>query len=400
MANRLVIYTVLHQPRRVRLPAVPLPRGASALELSNLMFDHDLNQHYFEKVAHWCYRPALAHWHRLLDDGLALALGIPLSTIMQFEEWAPDLLGEITSLVRHPHAELIAVEPFHALTMLIDLPTFLDQMRLARTQACKVFGVEPTVADTTEMIMSTDIYHALQTAGYRGAFLDGKPSTMEWRDPTHLYHHKGGALRILPRHFDLSDDVGYRFSDRNWDGWPLKARDYATSIQDAPGELVILAWDFETFGEHHNRDSGIFDFLEELPEALAQSNIACITPTDAINTHGHQPHELPLSPFPSTWAGVTGSLDFFMGNDAQRSLYRLMTAAFGAAKLTGDQELIEIAFWLMQSDNLHWLQWVGQVGPDAEVSAYFTPQEWMALGTDRLVSEHQRVYINFLEAIT
>jgi alpha-amylase len=67
--------------------------------------------------------------------------------------------------------------------------------------------------------------------------------------------------------------------------------------------------------------------------------------------------------------------------------------------LSGDDKLIELAHWLMQSDNLHWLQWVDHAGSEADVSAYFTPQEWMWLGTDRLLWEQQRVYVNFINAI-
>jgi hypothetical protein len=33
------------------------------------------------------------------------------------------------------------------------------------------------------------------------------------------------------------------------------------------------------------------------------------------------------------------------------------------------------------------------------VSAYFTPQEWWSLGPDRIVSEVQQVYKNFITAL-
>ena len=390
---------MLHQPRRVRLPAVALPRGASATELARLMFDQDLNRHYFQKVARWCYRPALPLWRRLLDEGLTLSLGVPLSTVKQFETWAPELLEEMQALVAHPRAELVAVEPFHAMTMLIDLPTFTAQMEMARSGAAKRFGVEPVVADTTEMLMSADIYRALQAAGYQGTFIDGRQWVMDWRESTHRYNFDGGSLEILPRNFPLSDDVGYRFSNQSWDRWPLMADTYAQWVRDAPGDFVLLAWDFETFGEHHNRDTGIFEFLEALPAALAEKGVTCVTPSEILQAPDREVHDLPLTPFPATWAGESGGLEFFLGNHAQQAIYRLMNVAYGAARMTGDAELVEIAHWLMQSDNLHWLQWVGRVGAEADVSAYFTPQEWMWMGTERLLWEHQRVYVNFLDAI-
>jgi alpha-amylase len=68
------------------------------------------------------------------------------------------------------------------------------------------------------MLMSPSIYHALDGAGFAAAFLDGRPWVLEWRQPTYLYHHNGGRMKLLARHYQLSDDVGYRFSNRNWEG--------------------------------------------------------------------------------------------------------------------------------------------------------------------------------------
>ena len=47
----------------------------------------------------------------------------------------------------------------------------------------------------------------------------------------------------------------------------------------------------------------------------------------------------------------------------------------------------------------HLIQWFGRHGPEAEVSAYFTPGEWWRMGGDRIVQEIQQVYLNFVTAI-
>ncbi len=399
MAEHVVIYALIHQPRRVRLPAQPLPRGADADELAALMFDTELNRHYFEKVARWSYRPAIQVWRDLLDDGMKLGLGVPLSAVPQFEQWDPPLLDDLKALVAHENCELVAVEPYHSVSMLLDLPLFVANMERARSDAQKIFKSRVTVADTSEMLMSSDIYRALARAGYEATFIDGRPWVMQWRRSTELYSFDGADLKILPRHFDLSDDVGYRFSNRSWDGWPLTADRYAEWIRATPGRFVLLAWDFETFGEHHNIDTGIFEFLKALPGELRNRGVSCMTPTEAATAFGDTAHDLPLTPFPATWAGAHGGLEFFLGNHAQQAIFRLMAAAHGAAQLTGDAQLMELARWLMQSDNLHWLQWVGRTGSEADVSAYFTPQEWGHLGAERLLWEQQRVYVNFINAI-
>ena len=122
------------------------------------------------------------------------------------------------------------------------------------------------------------------------------------------------------------------------------------------------------------------------------------TPSELIARHGPSASHLPLPVYPTTWAG-TGGLEFFLGNQAQETLFQLMGYVYGLAKLTDNPDLIDLALWLTQSDNLHLIQWFGRTGPEAEVSAYFTPSEWWALGPNRIIAEQQQVYMNALRAI-
>ena len=45
MAKHLVVYSLIHQPRRVRLPARPIPSGATPTEMAELLFDPELDKH-------------------------------------------------------------------------------------------------------------------------------------------------------------------------------------------------------------------------------------------------------------------------------------------------------------------------------------------------------------------
>jgi len=394
----VVVYTVVHQPRRLQLPAEAIPEGAGPDAMADRLFDEAMNERYFHKVTDTCYDPALARFQSLVERGFSLAIGFSLSFVEQARRWNPDLLDRFRRLVRHPNVELVAVEPTHSFVLLWDVPMFIRRMKHAADRLEEVFGERPRVADTTEMMMSDTIYHALDRAGYEAAFFDGRPWIMEWREPTHLYRHGGGDLTLLPRHYPLSDDVGYRFSNRDWGGWPLMADTYASWIAGNTGEVVVLGWDFETFGEHHPPESGIFDFLDALPEAAAAADLDFRTPREALDRHGDTTYDLPLPAFAGTWAG-SGGLEFFLGNDAQQAVFHLMTQAYNKALLTQKPPFLELALWLAQSDNLHLIQWVGRSGSEAEVSAYFTPQEWWALGPDGIVWEIQQVYKQFIAAL-
>jgi alpha-amylase len=431
MVADLAIYMVVHQPRRLKLPAQPIPHRASIPDIYRCLFDERMNERYFHKVARTCYYPAARMFLELVREGMHLSLGFSLSFVRQAEQWDPELLALFRELVAQDNVELIGVEPHHSFLFLLDISTFVLRMRWMADEMERIFGKRPSITDTTEMSMSSLLYNALDTAGFRGALLDGREWVMSWRQSTHLYRYsdeepfaptikdtistpagrnstrrlvvdneRESAPYLFARHLNLSDDVGYRFTDRSWSGYPLYVETYADWIAQTGGDFAFLGWDFETFGEHHRLDSGIFEFMRALPGALARRGVSWQTPTTLIeryNGPGHL-HHLPLPIYPSTWAGQ-GGMEFFMGNAAQQDIFQLMGYVYDLAKLTENPDLLELATWLAQSDNLHLIQWFGRSGPEAEVSRYFTPEEWWQLGAQRIIDELRQVYFNALNAL-
>ncbi len=431
MVADLAIYMVVHQPRRLKLPAQPIPRRASIEDIARCLFDERLNERYFHKVARTCYYPAARMFLELAREGMRLSLGCSLSFVRQAQQWDPQLLDLFRELVAEDNVELVGVEPYHSFLFLLDISTFVQRMRWMADEMERIFGKRPTITDTTEMSMSSLLYNALDTAGFRGALLDGRTWVMDWRESTHLYHASDeepfppdagqktapaatsrrtrrlapGDDRVNPpyllaRHLQLSDDVGYRFTDRSWSNYPLFVETYADWIAQARGDFVFLGWDFETFGEHHRRDSGIFEFMRALPGALAGRGITTQTPSTLIERYSAtgQVYHLPLSMYPSTWAG-NGGMEFFLGNAPQQEIFQLIDYVYSTAKLTENPDALDLAIWLAQSDNLHLIQWFGRSGPEADVSRYFTPEEWWQLGAQRIITEQRQVYFNALNAL-
>lgn len=362
------------------------------------LFDDAMNRRYFEKVARWCYYPAIELFRELLDQGFKLGLGFSASFIWQLRKWDRELARRFKTLVAHPHCELVGVDPYHGFSFVFDILLFRREMLRGKSLLEDFFDKEVRVTDTTEMVLNNEIYFALAQCGYAGVLMDGRPWVMEWREPTRLYRHAGKNLLIFCRHHELSDDVGYRFSNRSWVGYPLTADRYAESIRKTWGRMVFLGWDFETFGEHHRVDSGIFEFMQHLPKELSRRGVEFLLPSEAVGRFGADAPDLPIPEFGTTWAG-SGGLEFFLGNASQQAILRLMASSLNKARLTGRKDLLDLALWLLQSDNLHLIQWAGRVGSEAEVSAYFTPDEWWSLGGDRILYEQQNVYKNFIRAM-
>jgi alpha-amylase len=394
MATRAALYLIAHQPRRLRLPAVPIPAGMSPAGVEAALFDDEMNRRYFERVLVKSYEPTVDLLGRLAGSGVAVNLALTESLRWQAERWAPEWLARWDQLAAMDPVETVAVDPYHGFLFYVDPPAFVRTMRASQAAWGDRTGRRPHVADTTEMWLSPAVSAALADAGYVAEIADGRPGLLDWRRPTYLYRTgPGQRLYVVPRHVDLSDDVGYRYSDKTWSGWPLKVETYSRWIAEAEGAFVFLGWDFETFGEHHWADTGIFAFLEALPEALQREGVTLYRLSDLIRELGPTAHELPMGLDAVTWAGQ-GSPDFFLGNEPQRLLFRWMHEVWALARRRGGPAM-ELATWLLQSDHLHLLHWYGASGSEAEVSAYFTPQEWWSLGGAGIVREMTSVYREF-----
>jgi len=398
VAENLVVYTVVHQPRRLKLPAQVIPSGTPPEDFPGYLFDEEMDHRYFDKVAKSSYLPASVMFRDLTKRGWRMSIGFSNSFLVQAEMWGGKVLDSFKRLCASPNVEVVCVEPYHSWLFYVDIVEFKESMLWARRRLEELFQKPVAVTDTTEMFMSNDVYFALQQCGFSGGFMEGRAWQLGWREPTHVYRYPGQNLALLVRHHELSDDVGYRFSDRAWNRWPLQADTYAGWVRDTWGDVVTLAWDFETFGEHHRQDSGIFRFMRTLNTQIRKRKVRMMLPSEAMADLDEPRYEIPINEYGTTWAGE-GGMEFFLGNSAQQGLFRLMHHAYSKARLTGDPRLIEIARWLLQSDNLHLIQWFGRSGPAAEVSAYFTPDEWWELGAHGIIREQQRVYLNFIRAL-
>jgi len=397
MARHFLAYTVVHQPRRLKLPAQPIPQGATVEDLAKCLFDEATNKRYFSQAAEKCYYPATRMFLENAEAGFKLALALSVSFVRQCQRWDPELFRLFHQLATHPNTEIIGVEPYHSLLFYLDVEEFIRRMAWMADECQQIFGKRPRVTDTTEMFMGNDIYHAVRKAGFQAALMDGREWVLNWRDASYLYHYHEDC-KLFCRHHKLSEDVGFRFSNKAWESWPLSAGTYAHWVREQRGEMVFVGWDYETFGERHWADTGIFDFMRFLPGELKWRGLEFATPSEALQVYGNASHHLPLPEFPTTWAG-SGGVEYFLGNSAQQAVFQLMHHAYNKARLTGKPELIDLALWLLQSDNLQLIQWFGRVGQEAEVSAYFTPREWWSLGPVGIITELQQVYRNFIRAL-
>jgi alpha-amylase len=180
------------------------------------------------------------------------------------------------------------------------------------------------------------------------------------------------GLPLLLRHYRLSDDVAFRFSDRSWPEWPLTPAKYDRWISGVRGDVVSLFMDFETFGEHQRRETGIFEFFEEwVDRRLARRGSAFLTPAGAIES---LPAGDTLSaPRLLSWADEARDISAWQGNDLQRDALGKLFALERRVRASGSEALADDFRKLSASDHFYYM--ATKSSGDDRVHAYFSPFE-------------------------
>ena len=207
----------------------------------------------------------------------------------------------------------------------------------------------------------------------RAVLAEGWDPILGWRSPNYVYKPKGAQnARLLLKNYRLSDDVAFRFSSRSWSEWPLTAEKFAQWLGVAEGDVVNLFMDYETFGEHQWEDTGIFNFLEKLPEELAKnSGIDFKTPSEVIASYDAR-DEVDM-PHAVTWADTDRDLTAWTGNPMQRAALEAIYELEEKVLLANDLKLLEDWRKLQTSDHFYYMctKWFN----DGDVHAYFSPYE-------------------------
>ena len=83
-----------------------------------------------------------------------------------------------------------------------------------------------------------------------------------------MYKHPRRDLAILPKNYRLSDDIAFRFSNEAWKEHPLSTGKFAGWLHAHSGnaQVINLFMGLRTFGEHQWEATGIFEFLNALPQ--------------------------------------------------------------------------------------------------------------------------------------
>ena len=313
----ICFYFEVHQPMRLNKFSV-FNIGNNNTE--STYFDSKLNKEIFIKVAKKCYLPTnnlLLNLINKYDGKFRISFSLTGTFVEFCEQFIPELIDSFKDLFRTGAVDMIEETYYHSLSSLYDdMDEFQEQVKMHGQMIKRLFNYKPRVFRNTEAIYDNRIAKKVEEMGYKGIITEGTEKILQWRSANFLYKPINANLKVLLRNYTLSDDVGFRFSARMWPGHPLTADKYANWMAKSEGNLINLFMDYETFGEHHWTETGIFEFLEHFPgEALKHDHLDFVTVREAIERY--EPVGEIDVPWAISWADADRDVSTWLGNDMQ-----------------------------------------------------------------------------------
>ena len=362
-------YFQVHQPMRLRHYTV--------FDKNDRYFDDYKNASICRKVANKCYLPAnrlILDMIRRFDGRFKVAYSITGVLLEQLISFSPEVMSTFDALAETGCVEFLAETYYHSLSFLYSQDEFVEQVNKHIETIDHYFGQKPRIFRNTELVYNNDLAALIESTGNFDAIItEGADHILGYRSPNFVYKPKGcDTLKLLLKNYSLSDDIAFRFSNRDWPQWPLTADKFAHWISNVNGNgnVVNLFMDYETFGEHQWEDTGIFDFMRHLPqEVLNHPDNNFKTPSEVVQCY--QPVGTVDVPHIISWADIERDLSAWVGNAMQSNAIHELYRLEKKIKQTEDEKIIADWRKLQASDHFYYM--CTKYFADGDVHKYFNP---------------------------
>lgn len=161
--------------------------------------------------------------------------------------------------------------------------------------------------------------------GYKAVLAEGADHVLGWRSRTSSTARRGAIASSFCSRITASRTTSPSGS-RTTNGPNFRSRRTKFSewahAANASGDLINLFMDYETFGEHQWESTGIFAFMEALPEVMLRTpGFAFITPSEAAARF--EPVASLDVPHFMSWADAERDLTAWLGNDMAERRHRI-----------------------------------------------------------------------------
>ncbi len=369
----ICFYFQVHQPLRLR--------RYRFFDIGNdhYYYDDYTNESVIRKISLNCYLPTNELLLKLINKHkgkFKVAFSITGVTVDQLKLYAPEVLDSFKALAATGHVEFLGETYAHSLVSLYDQEAFTQQVEKHSELMTELFGQKPTVFRNSALIYSDQMGVDVANMGFKAMLTEGAKHVLGWKSPNYLYCNAiNPRLKVLLKNFKMSDDLAFRFGNRDWSEWPLTAVKFTRWLlhpNHKHEEVVNLFMDYESFGEHQKKETGIFKFLEFFPtEVLKHKELSFSTPSQVADNL--QPIAAVHVPNPISWADEERDLTAWLGNEMQQEAVQKLYELLPKAKRCTDSRLLKDWDYLQCSDHFYYMS--TKFFSDGDVHAYFNPYE-------------------------
>lgn len=349
---------------------------------SDYYYDDSKNETVIKRVSENCYMQAnktILHLIHKSKGRFKVSYAISGTAIDQFNRYAPEVVESFKALASTGSVEFLAQTYSNSLAFLKSRHHFTTQVEAQASAIESLFGQKPEVFSNTGLIYSDEIGTKVSAMGYKAALCGSPRHILQWRSPNYLYSNPANAsLSVLLKNQELSDDIALRFSNKNWIGWPLTSKKYVSWLNKTSKEenIINLFMDYETFGEYHRKESGIFEFLDTLPSAVfTRSDFQFMNPAEVADRY--RPISAIHVPYSQTWGDNLWNLSACLGNELQQEAFEQLCALGRMVDHCTCPKLIKDWQYLQSSDHFYYMNTNGLSGGEirAVLNHYPSPYD-------------------------
>jgi alpha-amylase len=330
----ICLYFKVHQPYRLK------QYTPTDVTVNHCYEDQYADETIINQVADSSYLPVneiIAGLLKKNKDQFKITYSISGVILELLQRYRPDVISSFKQLTKTGCIEILAETYYHSLSSIHSKNEFQRQVKQHADLIKKVFGLEPVVFRNTELIHNNGLAKYMAGLGFKGILCEGIARILKGRSVNNVYAAPdNGDFGLLLRNATLSDDIAFRFDDNNWSEYPLTADKFAEWIHAHPAntEVINLFLDYETFGIHKKKDTGIFDFIKALPEAvLSNSNFTFSTPSEVLENY--YPKDIYDVPQTISWEDKMKEncvwSENVMQNNSLKKIYSIESLALGSS---------------------------------------------------------------------
>ena len=301
------------------------------------------------------YMPALNTLHDMIKKhGKYFKVSFSLSGVgmEQLEIHAPQVLEKLQQMNETGCVEFLAEPYSNGLSALADEACFASDVKRQARKVYEYFGQKPKVLRNSSLIYSDDIGMQAAAMGFKGMLTEGAKHVLGWKSPHYVYNcSTSPSLKLLLRDYTLSDDISLRFSNQEWEGYPLFADAYIERIAAFPEEeqCFNIFMELSALGIAQPLSSRILDFIEALPEAAKAKGITFSTPSEIcrkLKSVGNLNVPDTLS-----WNDEERDVSTWLGNPMQREAFDKLYSVAERVRIANDPRINQDFDYLQACDN-------------------------------------------------